>query len=64
MLEPARRHELRADADAEKRPASLAHSFVQRFDHAGDAVKPTPAVGERADARQDDVLGRKHFLRP
>ncbi len=64
MLEAARRHELRADANAEERPASLAHRLVHRLDHAGNAVEPAAAVRERADARQHDMIGGEHLLGP
>ena len=64
MLETAGREQLRADADPEERLAAPAHRLFQRLDHAGDMVEPAPAVGEGADARQHDVLGRKHVVWP
>ncbi len=64
MLEAAGREQLRADADAEERLAALAHGFFQGLDHAGHPVEPAPAVGEGADARQHDVVGRENVLGP
>ena len=62
MLEAARRHQLRADADAQERPASLAHRLVHRLDHAGNAVESAAAVGECAHSRQHDMVGGEHIL--
>ena len=56
-------HELHADADAEKRPAAPAHGVVERLDHAGQGIEAAPAVGEGADARKHDAIGRTD-LRP
>src|SRR5712692_5508145 len=44
----ALRHELHADADAEKGPALAAHRVVERVHHAGDCVEAAPAIGEAA----------------
>ncbi len=63
VFEPARRHQLHADADAEERPAAAAHRLFQRLDHAGNGVEPAPAIGEGADAGQNDVLGARDVLR-
>ncbi len=60
VLHAARRHELHADADAEERLAALDHLALQGIDHAGHAVQPGAAIGERADARQHDAVGRRH----
>src|ERR1700733_13553443 len=64
MLEASRRHELRANANAEKGFASLTHSLVHRLDHTGNAIKSAPANRERPDARQHDMVGGQHVLRP
>ena len=63
MLEPARRHELQADADAEKGPALLLHRLLQGLDHPRNRGEPRLAIGERADARQHDTLGAQNLLR-
>ena len=39
-------------------PALAANRSVQRLDHAGQAVEARAAIGEGADARQHDALGR------
>ena len=57
VFEPARRHQLHADADAEERPSTLAHRVFQRVDHAGDSVEAAATIGEGADAGQHDVIG-------
>ena len=57
------RHQLHADADAEKRPTVVDHRSVQGLDHAGQRLEPPPAVGERADARQHDPLGAADLAR-
>jgi hypothetical protein len=62
MFEPARRHELHADADTEKRLPLFDDGFVERLDHAADRVKAAPAIGERADAGQHDALGLANVL--
>ena len=62
-LEPALGHQLRADADAEERPAFAAHGLLQRLAHAGDRIDARPAVGEGADARQHDAVGGQHVGR-
>src|ERR1700722_14990023 len=64
MFEPARRHELRADANAEERPASLAHCLLHRLNHARNAVEPTAAVGKCANARQKDMVRGENILGP
>ena len=60
VFEAALGHQLHADADAEERPAAAAHGLLQRLDHAGHGVEPGAAVGEGADARQHDAVGREH----
>ncbi len=57
MLEPAGRHELQADADAEKGLALLLHRLLEGLDHPGNGGEPRLAIGERADARQHDAFG-------
>src|SRR5262249_6243670 len=57
VLAAALAHQLHADADAEERPALLAHRDVERLDHAADRVEPAPAIGERANPRQHDAIG-------
>ena len=54
---PARGHQLHADANAKERAAAAAHRFLERLDHAGDAIEAAPAIGEGADAGQDDMIG-------
>src|SRR5262245_43740564 len=44
VLVTARRHELHADADAEKRLGIAAHGAVERLRHAGDGGNPIAAV--------------------
>src|SRR5215813_9235660 len=56
----ALRHQLHADADAEKRPAVAAHGFLQRLDHPVDRIQPAAAIREGADARQDHAVGTAH----
>ena len=56
-LAAALRHQLHADADAEKRPAATHHRLVQRLFHAGHRGEAAPAIGEGADARQHDAVG-------
>ena len=63
FLEPPCGEKLRADADAEERPATGANGFLQRLDHAGDGVEPRAAVGEGTDAGQHDAVRRAHALR-
>src|ERR1700723_1620239 len=63
MFEAARRHELRADANAEERSASLPHRLLHCIDHARNAIEPAAAVRKRANARQNDMVGGKHVLR-
>ena len=64
MLEAARGQVESRQLDPEERPTALAHSLVHRVDHAGNAVKPAPAIRERADARQHDMVGGNHVLGP
>jgi hypothetical protein len=61
-LQPAHRHKLKPDADAEKRLALRPDRLVERIDHAGDAHEPLLAVGKRADAGKHDALGGKHHI--
>src|SRR5450755_3086697 len=63
MLEPARRHELEADADAEKGLAPFPYRLLQRLDHARNAGEASAAVGKGSDARQHDARRRGHLLR-
>ncbi len=60
-FQPACRHQLHADADAEERLANLP-TFLQRLDHAGHSDQPAPAIGEGADARQHDALRPAHHI--
>ncbi len=60
MFEAARRHQLHADANAEKGLAFHLHRFGQRVDHAGDIGEAAFAIGKGADARQHDALGAAH----
>ncbi len=62
MFEPAHRHELKADADAEKRLPACLHRLFKGFDHAGNTDQALAAIGEGADARQHDALGLAHIL--
>ena len=55
-LQSALRHKLGADANAQKRAAMPPHACLERLDHAGDGLKPPSAVGEGADAGQDDTI--------
>ncbi|MCY1311985.1 hypothetical protein D9M70_623630 [compost metagenome] len=63
LFEPARRHQLHADADAEERPGGLFHRFGQRLLHAVDGGKATAAVGIGTDTRKHDAVGARHPLR-
>ena len=63
VLEPARRHQLHADADAEERPAAAAHRVLERLHHAGHGVEAAATIGEGADAGQHDVLGARDVVR-
>ena len=62
IFETARRQQLHADADSEEWTAARAHRFLERLDHAGDRVEAAPAIGERADAGQHDMIGARHRL--
>src|SRR3990170_783013 len=62
MFKPAHRHELKADADAEKRFPALPHGLFKGFDHAGNIDQALAAIGEGADARQHDALGLAQIL--
>ena len=62
VLDAARGHQLHADADAEERLAALDDLALQGVDHAGHAVQPGAAIGEGADARQHDAVGRGHLV--
>src|SRR3984885_8743007 len=64
MFEPARRHELRANANAQEGPASLAHCLLHRLNHARNAVEPAAAVGKCADARQNNMVRGENIFRP
>ncbi len=61
-FEPARRHQLHADADAEKGPRFADDRLFQRRAHAGHGHEPALAIGEGADAGQHDAVGRGHHL--
>jgi hypothetical protein len=63
MFEARRRHQLHADANAEKRASGADHALLQRLDHAVQRRQPAPAVAERADARQNDAIGTAHRFR-
>ena len=63
MFEAARRHELHADANAQKRFTFLDHRFVQRVNHSIDGVEAAPAIGKRADAGKHDALGLANVFR-
>ena len=63
VLQARVRHELHADADAEKGPARAAHRPLQRLHHAGQPVEPGAAVGEGAHPRQHDTRRRAHLRR-
>ncbi len=60
MLAADGRHQLLADADAEERGAARDHARLDRLEEAGDGGEAGAAVGEGADAGQDDALGREH----
>src|SRR6202050_4929296 len=64
VFEAARGHELCADTYAQEWTAALAHRLLHRLNHAGNAVKPTATVGKCANARQNDMIGGEHILRP
>ena len=59
VFDAARGHQLHADADAEEGLAALDHLALQGIDHARHAVEAGAAVGEGADARQHDAVGRR-----
>ena len=40
LFQPARRHQLHADADAEERPRLAIDGLLDRLDHAGTASRP------------------------
>jgi len=63
MFEPALRHKLHADADAEKGFAALAHGLIKRLDHARNPIEPGAAVAEGSNAGQDDTVGIAHAFR-
>src|ERR1700727_446050 len=64
MFEAARGHELRAHANTEEGPASLAHCLLHRLNHARNAVEPAAAVGKCADARQNNMVRGENIFRP
>ncbi len=54
------RHQLHADADAEERHAARNDALLHRVAHAAHGAEPVHAIGEGADARQDDAVGLAH----
>ena len=62
LFQPALRHQLHADADAEERPRPGDGYLLDRLGHAGHGVEPGAAVGIGADARQHDAVGGAHAL--
>src|SRR5262249_472707 len=56
-LAAAVRHKLHADANAEKRAGTSDRRFVQRCFESGYRGKTASAIGEGADAGQDDPIG-------
>src|SRR5690606_930569 len=56
MLKALSRHQLHADADAEKRSALRDDSFPQGIDHAINGGKPLAAGAKCPDARQHDPV--------
>ena len=63
LLQPALRHQLHADADAEERPRLGDRHLLDRLPHAGDGMQARRAVGIGADAGQHDAVGGAHALR-
>src|SRR5690606_16285132 len=63
MFEPALRHKLHADADAEKGFAALAHGLIKHLDHARNPIEPGAAVAEGSNAGQNDAVGIAHAFR-
>jgi hypothetical protein len=61
-FEAALGHQLRAHADAEKRPSLRAHAVLERLDHARHGGEPRLAVGERPDAGQHHAIRIGHDL--
>ena len=55
-------HQLHADANAQKGLGAGAGRFIQGVDHAGNGGQRTHAMGERADAGQDDPVGARHHI--
>jgi hypothetical protein len=62
MLTPDRRHQLHTDANAQKWNAALVGAFFQHLNHASRCVQTPAAIGEGADAGQDDTVGFAHDL--
>ena len=60
MFEASRRHQLHADANAEKRPAIVDHGLDQRRVHAGNGREPLAAIREGSNPRQYDAFGAPH----
>ena len=64
MFEPARRHELHADADPQERPPPLPDRLGQRLAACpGTAFRPRHAVRKGADAGQHDPVRGANPLR-
>src|SRR5690606_26306260 len=61
-LEATMRHELHADANAEKRPALLPHGALERVAHAGNPMESLIAIGEGTDARQNHAVRRGDLI--
>ncbi len=60
LFQPALRHQLHADADAEERPRLGDRRLLDRLDHAGHGVEAGAAIGIGADAGQHDAVGGAH----
>ena len=63
VFAPALGQQLHADADAEERPALLAHRLLERGDHAVDRIETAAAIGKGADAGKHDAVGGGHHIR-
>ena len=60
VLAAEARHQLLADADAEERDGVADRAGLDRLDEAGDRREAGAAVGEGADAGEDDAVGPEH----
>ena len=62
MFEPARGHELHADANSKEGFAAGNHLLLQSFAHAGNGHETGMAILEGANTGQHNALGPAHLI--